>query len=259
MKHIKRKFRNEFKSDAKEFEEKYNVIDLNGNREEFRSIKHAKGLVCFLHTDSDMAVEAFQVRIDGKYYYIPEPDLILIYFDSAQRHYKSIAQQKKEIIKAFDIETSDMKLDVHKLYTHYELCVVFVTSLFTSIEAFMNKIIPDDYLFSDPKSNRVEVYNKEQIQRFISFDTKIKRILKEITNKDFQKAHPNKYQFIENLKNFRDSIIHTKTSNEGNTPYEHLFKLAFTFRYEEVLHAVRDFINFYENDYVVECDCGGDF
>ena len=54
-------------------------------------------------------------------------------------------------------------------------------------------------------------------------------------------------------------VVHTKTDSKGKTPYEHIFKRVLNFKYEEALHAVRDFINFYQPDYVVECDCGEDY
>lgn len=60
------------------------------------------------------------------------------------------------------------------------------------------------------------------------------------------------------LKEFRDSIIHTK---EESNPlkYDSLIKKSLNFKYEKTLVAVAKFMNHYKPDYILECECGADF
>ncbi len=50
-------------------------------------------------------------------------------------------------------------------------------------------------------------------------------------------------------------IVHTKEA-EGESTYDHVFKKALTFNYDETLEVVKDFCNFYTNDdFIEECKC----
>lgn len=120
-------------------------------------------------------------------------------------------------------------------------------------------MIPEDYKFHKETPSKTEVYNKAQIERFLAFDIKITKVLEEVTGKNYSTKYSREYNYITNLKRFRDAIIHTKKNTKGRTPYEHLFRESFAFKYEPTLHAVRDFINFYSPNLIEECDCGKDF
>ena len=64
---------------------------------------------------------------------------------------------------------------------------------------------------------------------------------------------------IWNLKEFRDDIIHTKQEDNNMLRYEGLIKKSLNFKYDKALISVASFMNFYKKDYIVECNCGGDF
>lgn len=212
----------------------------------------------FAHFDNDKIIECFSLQKNGNTYFVPEPDPILIYFNNAYFCYKAIKEQEKELFKK--LEVSNLNEGVAgQLYTHFGNCMGFVTALFTSMETFINSQIPQSYSYKIEQNNRTEIYNYDQIQRYVSFDDKWKKIIPEITKKDFAVNFPLKHQHLVNLKEFRNMIIHTKAINEGSTPYNYLFKKAFTFKYEDALFTVRDYINFYKEDYIVECDCDKDF
>jgi hypothetical protein len=135
-----------------------------------------------------------------------------------------------------------------------------ITSLFTSLEAAVNRMIPDNYVFREEQTQRSTLMNKAQIQEYMAVDKKLKEVVKECTGKDFSKAHPPTWQHIVNLKEFRDMIIHPKTRPEGNTPYDYLFKRALKFDYDSTFHAVREYINFHRRNgpLIEDCDCGLD-
>lgn len=105
---------------------------------------------------------------------------------------------------------------------------------------------------------KTEEYDVYQIQHF-EFMEKFKEVLPKITGKEFWKDHPADYQHIINLKDFRNEVVHTKKQVKDETYYQKLFIKALDFDYTSCLMAVKNFINYYQNDLVEECNCGGNF
>lgn len=258
MKHIKKKFQFEaFLTEEQEASFKAKSIQVD--KEEGHKLKLPKGLVGILETDDGKYFTAFPHKIDGKQFFIPEPDPVLIYFNNAYLSFRELESTKKDLIKALELKTMDEGIK-NELYTFFGNSFGFATMLFTSIEAYINKKIPIEYEYRDTKNSKTELYDKNQIERYLPFDTKFKTVLKEITKKDFTQAYPIKEQYIKNLREFRDSIIHTKTSKEGATPYDYLYKKSLNFKYAETIESVKDWLNYYEgSNYVEDCDCGKDF
>jgi len=256
MKHIKKKFQFEQTFTEQEIE---NLAESPhyAKFEDINGTKPPKHQACFLLTDTNKVINAFPVNIHGKYRYIPEPDPVLIYFNNAYSNYKNLANVRDNVYSKLDNKLSELM--INELYEYFGLTNGFIIFLFTTIEAFINRQIPEAYTYVIKRSNRTEIYDKEQIQRQISFDDKLKIVLKEITSKNFIKDYPLKYQHIVNLKEFRDSLVHVKADNKSTTPFEHIYKKALHFKYEETLHAVRDFMNYHEINYIEECQCGNDW
>jgi hypothetical protein len=93
---------------------------------------------------------------------------------------------------------------------------------------------------------------------FIDFKTKLTCIIPEITGKNFMKTPTPTNSFIWNLKKFRDEIIHTKPKSEEPL-YQDLMKQSINFKYDKAIESVAKLMNFYQSDYIVECDCGKDY
>lgn len=253
MKHIKKKFRGEKMMTEEEIENNKNTqISIEEGKKVFKN----KGAM--IYSESGNSFPAFSYSQNGKSYLIPEPDPILVHFHSSYVLFKEMQNARKKLFDILNTEQFDENIS-RELYHYFSMCNGCSVFLFTAIEAFINKFIPDNYIFNDIKNNKTEVYNKDQIQRHLSFDVKLKEILPQIAGKDFSKKHPPTWQHIVNLKELRDFVVHTKTDSKGVTPYDYIFKKALNFKYEDAIHAVRDLINFYQPDYVVECDCGEDF
>ena len=258
MKHIKKRFQFE-RFLTEEEKERLKSKSIEFDKHEGQKIKLEDGFVAVFVTETGKHFSAFQHNIGGKKFFIPEPDPVLIYFNNAYLSYRAVEKSKKELIEKLDIELMDENVK-NELYTFFGNSFGFATMLFTSIEAYINRSIPKNHIFRDIKSNRTEEYDKNQIERYLSFDVKVKKILNHLKQKNFSLAHPNKNQHIEHLKEFRDSIIHTKANKGKTTPYDYLYKKAFDFKYKETIESVKNWLNFYEsNDYIEDCDCGNDW
>lgn len=254
MKHIKKRFHKELT--LTQAAEAYPEINWQQTTDKKRqNAKMSLGDRAFFITDDNRIFEAFPYAYNGIDYLVPEPDPTLIYFNNAYFSYTGILKNKKEIPEKLDLEDMDESVKGF-LYVLFGNCFGFATMLITAMEAYINNSIPSDYKFRFKNKDR----DKAGIERWVDFRTKCDEVLKGITGKDFKSYYKEKYEYIINLKEFRDNIMHTKTGKEGNTPYDYLYKKALNFEYEETIEAVRDWLNYYAGyDYVTECDCGKDY
>lgn len=189
---------------------------------------------------------------------IPLANPVLIYFNTAQMHLRNIYSRRTALLGLFRGKT-DINEDAMKLfYEFFGLTSSFITMLMTSLEAFVNQHIDKDYKYEKPEQKKyMRVYDYEQILRWISLDEKIEEIINKKYSKSFAKTYPLKYDFVRNLKDIRDRIIHTK-QGENHHGYIELFRKSLDFKFSECIEAVRDFINFYEPSLIEACPCNID-
>lgn len=252
-KHIKKRFLNELEVPS-EIAAKFAGENEHISQDDLKKIKVPEGHTPFLMTATS-AFQAFPFHYQGQVRLIPEPDPVLVYFHMAYANYIVIEEKKKNILKPLLNPVMGESM-INEWYQYFGItsgCIIF---LFTTLEAFINRCIPLKFEYRRSGNKSTEIFNKQQIEEFLPFNEKMKIALPQILKKDFFKAHPLTAQHISNLKEFRDSIIHTKTSSEAPT-YDHLFKKSLNFKYKEALNAVAAFCNFYHptGNYIIECDC----
>jgi len=85
---------------------------------------------------------------------------------------------------------------------------------YSAIEAFANHSIPDDYTYQRDRGDRRfrEVYNKDQIERWLSLDTKLDQVLPEILSVTSPKG-TKVWQEFTWLQEIRDRLVHTKSAD----------------------------------------------
>lgn len=257
MKHIKKNFLHQREYSQKEMNAFGNDLYELEKIGALSNVRVPKDNRIILFTENNFGIQAFEYSNQGKKYFIPEPDPVLIYFHSAQLNLKLIQESKKELLRMLDPTKPMSERVQHQIFSFFSLSSGFIIFLFTTIEAFINKSIPKEYRYKKEQKNKTELYDQQQIQRYISFDEKKTKILTEITRKDFHVSFPMKDQHLVNLKNFRDSIIHTKQSS-GINKYDEICKKSLNFKYQDSIEAVFDFLNFYQPNYIEECSCGAD-
>ena len=258
MKHIKRRFFLQTTSDKINLNKpEFEVLDLQKGISQ-SDLSNRKDSIVYVETEDDVVIGGFVHKVDGKNYMFPVPDPTLIYFNNAQLNIQAIIEQKKVLLKKLDVTIELNSPAIHDIYNYFGLTSGFVIFLFTSIESFINQMIPDDFIYEDEQNKRTEIYNKNQIQEFLDFKTKITKVLNKATEKNFFSNQTPTNQLIWKLKEFRDDIIHTK-QDENPLKYNNLIKKSLSFKYESSLLAVAKFMNHYKKDYIIECDCGEDF
>lgn len=258
MKHIQKRFLNEINIGQP-------VADLLNNYKNEGSLEPVsiesipKDYIPYFTTDDNKFYQAFQLKINGKTRIIPEPDPILLYFHTAYTNYRLLDDAKRKLLDLTEI-TLGKEPAINELYEYFGMISSVVIFLFTTIEATINRCVPYDYSYTRVSKNKTEIFNKEQIERALSFDEKIKQVLTNVTNKNFEKSHPLIFKHILNLKLFRDDIIHTKSHGQGISSEKHNYSRAFSFDYDKTIQSVKEFCNFYiKPDFIVDCPCSQDW
>lgn len=258
MKHIKKKylFQKEITSDlANILENKGQIIEKDSKD----LIRLAKEKDLFIATDKEFLIKAFPFKYKGSNALIPIPDLSLVYFDSAYQLNRDRVKMEEKLFSKL-VNQKQMGEDAtNEIYRYYGYASSCIISLFTSIESYINHIIPSNKPYAKILKNKTELYTKEQVQKGVSFDAKVKEVLPFFfENKNFFKNTSLSSQYITNLKNLRNEIVHPK-SEASFSAQEDLIKRLLNFKYDKTFEAVMKFMNFYTKDYIVECDCGLDF
>lgn len=209
-------------------------------------------------TDKKDYIQCFKYKKGNRTIFIPEPNPIVIYFSNAQSFLQSIEEKRNEIFK--ELEEKDVGNMMNNFYVFFGFVSNYVTSLFNSLEAFINHQIPNDYKYERITKQKTEIFNKEQIQRELQFEEKIKKVLPQIKTRSFHRHYAHKHDSIMQFKEFRDDIVHTK-ADQNNTPnyYKNLFTKSLDFDYNKTIHTIRDYINYYEENLIEKCDCGHDY
>lgn len=267
MKHIKRKYLLRVANSA------MGMLQAAGQIKNADSANPAKDVQEFLDdgqekiaiiaTDKDELVMGFVHSVGKELYAIPEPDPVLVYFNNAQRMFASVEKFKGELFKKLEPlgKTNLFSGDVgDKLYDFMYASTSCAIFLFTSVEAMINKTIPTEFVYEKKsESGKIKKLDFEAIQRYLDFKTKLE-VLSQATHKSFSESHPEQYNQILTLKDLRDSIIHTNRKSKNIIgSFSHIFKDSLAFDYQKTIYAARDFINFYQPDWIEECKCGKDF
>lgn len=258
LKHIKKKTVNYAKFDKEGLEKSGLLLNLPGGKLPKLKFKDVKDKHALLIMDNGETLRSFFYNDNGNTCTIPLANPVLIYFHSAQANLRNIYSTKKDLMALFRDNEEVTENSLQLFYGFFGISSSFVTLLMTALEAFVNQKIPIDHKYHKAEGNKfTKIYNNDQIQRWISLDDKILEILNIVDNKSFAKHYPNRQVHIDNLKDLRDNIVHTKNGIAYEN-YTELFKKALNFKYNEAIEAVRDFINYYDTNLIEPCPCGID-
>lgn len=260
MKHLVKKYvrYTKFKEDLNSA-----ISELPIDEKEIARIQEQKmeGMYGWLLTDTNEMFQTFRYEKDGEVYMLPEPDPVVIYFDTARNNYRQLKELREELFKDKAHFGKDLVATMGNFYWYYATASSFAIYLFFSVEAFINKMIPKDYEYRRKIQNKkTELFDKFQVQRNVEFPEKIKDIIPEIKGKSFVQEFTHKYDQIQKLKYFRDEVVHTKSFEGDKVPnfYEQLYVMSLDFEFEKTLLYVRDYINYYQPGLIEECNCGRD-
>jgi hypothetical protein len=206
----------------------------------------------FMQLEDKTIIQGFVHLINGKPFMIPEPEPSILYFTNAEDKLNEILKIQSTLIES-NLTTNNFSDLSHAFYNFFQLSSDYIINLFTSIEAFNNSLIPDDFSIKIKSKN----YNKERTQRSMDFLNKIKKAIPQIMNKSFLKDNSEKHEFLLKIKHLRDNVVHTKNMQNGfPASYRELYKSYLNFDFKKSYEVTKYYFNFYKENWIENCNCG---
>lgn len=159
----------------------------------------------------------------------------------AGRVYRRLSRNLKEKKDTKETLTANLIKRTQLVYKYIELAQTSIVFSFTAVETFLNQSIPDSYIYTEIESKKTIQYNKEQIEKWIPWKTKIKKIIPEIYKIENIHNEPFWNNLIQ-LAEIRNDIIHQKTSNDTE-----VFEVFFNKNIVEICFSSNDFLTFMYN------------
>lgn len=195
-----------------------------------------------------------KLKRDGKEVLLdlPIPDLTLVYFNMAYllgKERESLKEKLGTKLNSIDLDDEDVS---NELYSYFGVSCSCIILAITSLESFMSSILPENAVYK--RKNSEKEFNRDEIQLKTSFKEKINYVLPLLTGKGMKDIP----ESIVELQKLRNNIVHTK-SNVDLTMQEQLMREVLNFDFERSLDDIREFMNFYKPDYVIDCECSKEF
>jgi hypothetical protein len=245
--HSKRKFLGNIKVDFT-FDE---LKDFNKNAKKPSEIDFGEYQKVFLQLEDKTIIQGFVHLINGQAFMIPEPEPSILYFTNAENKLSELLKIQSILLES-NLTTNNFNDLSHAFYNFFQLSSDYIINLFTSIEAFNNSLIPDDFSIKI----KGKYYDKARTQRSMDFLNKIKKVIPLIMNKSFLKESPTEYQFLLEIKQLRDNVIHTKNMQNGfPASYRELYKSYLNFNFKKSYEITKHYFNFYKENWIENCNC----
>jgi hypothetical protein len=191
------------------------------------------------------------------------PDPIQLYYSLAFSNYQfSVEARDSIVIQKNQKAKSPFNLINGYLYNwHLQYKISTIIFLHSTIEAFVNYIMPDDFIFiheikgaaSDKFHRTIKEYNKEQTEKYIQFKDKIGLVVPQITGIDFQKQYQGIYDDILTISKIRNDIIHLRTTSleKNKRHFESVFEKLINIELHPYVNSVKDFLNIIKPNFIV--------
>lgn len=203
------------------------------------------GSVILMYDDN--IVFGFDFLYKNEKFVVQEVNPVTIFYSNAVMCHRLLVDSRNNLI------TNSPKVKgYHKINTQpsdfsnfFQVAVNMIINLQATIESFANRIIPENHTFIDINGNSFEP----------SITHKINTTLPELKGEKFKTLHGKQSNYLRQLIELRNEIIHLKPAGDPNSAYKEVYRRLINFKYLETLKAVRLFVNFYEHDLIEECPC----
>lgn len=181
---------------------------------------------------------------------IPEINPVTIFFSNAIMSHRLLIHYKEKLIQnSPSVKKFGGKVDPKDFGNFFQVASNVIINLQATIESFANRLIPIDREFLDVNGKQFDP----------SLFHKINVVLPEIKEEKFKSKFGKQTNFIRQLIELRNEIIHLKPAGDENSAYKEVYRRMINFKFTETIFAVRSFVDFYEFGLIEECECGKEF
>ncbi len=198
------------------------VVSTSVSKKDSTGLSNQLVMVTGFKTGEKRVIKVRPVRYDGKLYITAFPNPIHLFLSLAIEHYNFSEQIKAnnfpkcgkqygDDIYILDIEENGTH-DCYNRYIKYR--VSSIVMLISAVEAFLNHIIPNDFIYKTTRKNNEVEFDKIAIESpKISFREKLIEILPLVSKLDFSWIDLEKEKTdILRLYGNRKDLIHLKTN-----------------------------------------------
>lgn len=209
-------------------------------------------LTVIFKNNQKRVIKARAVKYNDNLYVAPFPNPVHLFLSVAIEHYNHSEQIKetnfpkcgKQIgngLYFLDIAQNE----THECYNHYiKYRASSIIMLISSLEAFLNHIIPNDFIYKTNSNGKQVQYKKIDIESTkVPFRDKLLNIIPQWQNNEFFWANFTKEkEAILSLYDIRRNIIHLKTNAEDD--FERYFEAIDKMLDLDILYAINATIFF---------------
>ncbi|MBL7837148.1 MAG: hypothetical protein JNM67_06505 [Bacteroidetes bacterium] len=211
-------------------------------------------LTVVFKTGEKRVIRARSVKLKDDIYVTAFPNPVHLFLSAAIEHFNNSEQVKENNFPKCGKKQADNLyiLDIEKNGTHecYNFYVKYRASsiimLVSALEAFLNHIIPNDFIYKTTRDNKPKEYNKADIESTkVWFSDKLIKVIPQCLGKDkFWDNLTKEKDIILALYENRKNIIHLKTNAEDDlTRYFDVIDKMLDFDILSSINATISFMN----------------
>lgn len=173
-----------------------------------------------LHKAGTPVVKTTFVKFDGTQLAMPFPNASALFLGLSCKMYEKAQSHLDKLGISASPQSEVRSEDEAQFFSALESLMASIVFAHTALESYANEVIPEDYVYKAPRedSRCTELYNKEQVERFLSLDVKLDKILPEVLGTDSPKGSTLWQRYV-TLKRLRDRVIHMKETDREGTKH----------------------------------------
>lgn len=240
------------------------VTENTSSKEPAKNEYKSKELISVLQYETNERRMVFMLPIEfGENIYTAAfPDPVLLYLSISQKQFQISEQIKSELfeiksmksggnIRMFNSTVNNTN-DVYNTYLQSRVCSIIM--LHSSIEAFVNSVIPENIQYSWTTKKGTRVLNKREIDKKIIFKDKLIKVLAFVTGIDLENNHKDLTDGILDFYKVRNDFVHLKSYMENGFKPSHttVFNDMLNMDIEKYQEVAYKFMNLIKPNYIVK-------
>lgn len=230
-------------------------------KEQIKKVKKDEDAKFFgINPDTKEMFSFIPIIDDDKFFISTFPDPVQLYYSLAFSNYQFSIQTRKNIVLQKGDSDHFVSFVNSYLYNwHLQHKISTVVFLHSTVEAFLNYIMPDEFIYrqqaeGDKSKKYVKQtieYNKEGTEKWIQFKEKLNEVFSQVTNINLRKDHQKIYDKLLKINELRNNLIHLRSSKSGNAHHFHdAFDKVINLELKTYVLAVKDFLNLVIPDFI---------
>ena len=241
-----------------------NASNREPNQNEFKS----KELVGVLEYETKERKMVFMLPIEfgDNIYTAAFPDPILLYLSISHKQYQVSEQIKAELFEKNSMNsegkmrmfnsTVNSTNDIYNTYLQSRVCSIIM--LHSSIEAFVNSVIPENIQYPYTTRKGTRILNKQEVDKKVIFKDKLIKVLKFVTGIDLETIHTDLIDDILSFYKVRNDFVHLKSYMENTFKPSHttVFNDMLNMDIEKYQKVAHKFMNLIKPNYITKKENG---